>query len=95
MLDVLYDAETIKLVSCRQEGGAAFIDEAYGKLTGQPVSCFVTRGPSAYNTSIGVHTACHDSTPLVLFVGQVACGFGGRETFQEIDYRQMFCPIAK
>jgi acetolactate synthase-1/2/3 large subunit len=95
VLDALYDAETIKLVSCRQEGGAAFMAEAYGKLTGQPGVCFVTRGPGACNASIGVHTAYHDSTPLVLFVGQVARGFGGREAFQEIDYRQMFGSIAK
>jgi acetolactate synthase-1/2/3 large subunit len=95
VLDALYDAESIRLVSCRQEGGAAFMAEAYGKLTGRPGVCFVTRGPGACNASIGVHTAFHDSTPLILFVGQVARGFGGREAFQEIDYRQMFGSIAK
>ena len=95
VLDALYDAEAIKLVSCRQEGGAAFMAEAYGKLTGRPGVCFVTRGPGACNASIGVHTAFHDSTPLVLFIGQVARGFAGREAFQEIDYRQMFGSIAK
>ena len=95
VLDALYDAETIRLVSCRQEGGAAFMAEAYGKLTSRPGVCFVTRGPGACNASIGVHTAFHDSTPLVLFVGQVARGFSGREAFQEIDYRQMFGSIAK
>jgi len=95
VLDALYDAERIRLVSCRQEGGAAFMAEAYAKLTGRPGICFVTRGPGACNASIGVHTAYHDSTPLVLFIGQVARGFAGREAFQEIDYRRMFGPIAK
>ena len=95
VLDALYDAERIQLVSCRQEGGAAFMAEAYGKLTGRPGVCFVTRGPGACNASIGVHTAYHDSTPLILFIGQVARGFAGREAFQEIDYRRMFGPIAK
>ena len=69
--------------------------EAYGKLTGRPGVCFVTRGPGASNASIGVHTAFHDSTPLVLFIGQVARGFSEREAFQEIDFRRMFSPIAK
>jgi acetolactate synthase-1/2/3 large subunit len=95
VLDALYDAEQIRLVSCRQEGGAAFMAEAYGKLTGRPGVCFVTRGPGACNASIGVHTAFHDSTPMVLFIGQVAHGFAGREAFQEIDFEQMFGPIAK
>jgi acetolactate synthase-1/2/3 large subunit len=95
VLDALYDAERIRLISCRQEGGAAFMAEAYGKLTGRPGVCFVTRGPGACNASIGVHTAFHDSTPLILFIGQVARGFGGREAFQEIDFRAMFGPIAK
>jgi acetolactate synthase-1/2/3 large subunit len=96
VLDALYEHERrIRLVSCRQEGGAAFMAEAYGKLTGRPGICFVTRGPGASNASIGVHTAYHDSTPLILFIGQVARGFGEREAFQEIDYRRMFAPIAK
>jgi acetolactate synthase-1/2/3 large subunit len=96
VLDALYDQqERIRLVSARQEGGAAFMAEAYGKLTGRPGVCFVTRGPGASNASIGVHTAFHDSTPLVLFIGQVARGFSEREAFQEIDYRRMFGPIAK
>jgi len=95
VLDALYDAERIRLVSCRQEGGAAFMTEAYGKLTGRPGVGFVTRGPGACNASIGVHTAFHDSTPMVLFIGQVARTFAGREAFQEIDYRRMFGPIAK
>jgi acetolactate synthase I/II/III large subunit len=95
VLDALYDAERIRLVSCRQEGGAAFMTEAYGKLTGRPGVGFVTRGPGACNASIGVHTAFHDSTPMVLFIGQVARTFAGREAFQEIDYRRMFGPITK
>ena len=95
VLDALYDQqEHIRLISARQEGGAAFMAEAYGKLTGRPGVCFVTRGPGASNASIGVHTAFHDSTPLVLFIGQVARGFSEREAFQEIDYRRMFSPIA-
>src|SRR6185503_16259466 len=95
-LDALADArDAIRLVVCRQEGGAANMAEAYGKLTGRPGVCFVTRGPGASNASIGVHTAFHDSTPLVLFIGQVARGFSEREAFQEIDYRRMFSPIAK
>jgi acetolactate synthase I/II/III large subunit len=96
VLDALYDQqERIRLVSARQEGGAAFMAEAYGKLTGRPGVCFVTRGPGASNASIGIHTAFHDSTPLILFIGQVARGFSEREAFQEIDYRRMFGPIAK
>jgi acetolactate synthase-1/2/3 large subunit len=96
VLDALYDQQgRIRLVSARQEGGAAFMAEAYGKLTGRPGVCFVTRGPGASNASIGIHTAFHDSTPLVLFIGQVARGFSEREAFQEIDYRRMFGPIAK
>ena len=98
VLDALYEPSRerrVRLVSCRQEGGAAFMAEAYGKLTGRPGVCFVTRGPGASNASIGVHTAFHDSTPLVLFIGQVARGFSEREAFQEIDYRRMFSPIAK
>jgi acetolactate synthase-1/2/3 large subunit len=98
VLDAVYEhdrEQRLQLISCRQEGGAAFMAEAYGKLTGRPGVCFVTRGPGASNASIGVHTAYHDSTPMVLFIGQVARGFSEREAFQEIDYRQMFGPIAK
>ena len=96
-LDALYGARNrIDVVTCRQEGGAAFMAEAYGKATGKPGVCFVTRGPGACNASIGVHVAMQDSTPMVLFVGQVARGAAGREGFQEIDYRQMFThPVAK
>jgi len=84
--------ERIRFIACRQEGGAAFMAEAQGKLTGRPGICFVTRGPGATNAAIGVHTAFQDSTPLVLFVGQVAGDQRDREAFQEIDYRQMFGP---
>ena len=82
----------IRFIACRQEGGAAFMAEAQGKLTGRPGICFVTRGPGATNASIGVHTAFQDSTPMVLFVGQVASDQRDREAFQEVDYRQMFGP---
>jgi acetolactate synthase I/II/III large subunit len=84
--------EHIRFIACRQEGGAAFMAEAQGKLSGRPGVCFVTRGPGATNASIGVHTAFQDSTPMVLFVGQVASDQRDREAFQEIDYRQMFSP---
>lgn len=96
-LDALHGARNrISVVTCRQEGGAAYMAEAWGKATGRPGVCFVTRGPGACNASIGVHTAMQDSTPMVLFVGQVAREAAGREGFQEIDYRQMFqSPIAK
>ena len=82
----------IRFVACRQEGGAAFMAEAQGKLSGRPGICFVTRGPGATNAAIGVHTAFQDSTPMILFVGQVASDQRDREAFQEIDYRQMFGP---
>ncbi|MFN6996231.1 MAG: thiamine pyrophosphate-binding protein [Aquincola tertiaricarbonis] len=84
--------ERIRFVACRQEGGAAFMAEAQGKLSGRPGICFVTRGPGATNASIGVHTAFQDSTPMVLFVGQVASDQRDREAFQELDYRQVFGP---
>ncbi|MEO8154698.1 MAG: thiamine pyrophosphate-binding protein [Rhizobacter sp.] len=82
----------IRFIACRQEGGAAFMAEAQGKLSGRPGVCFVTRGPGATNASIGLHTAFQDSTPMVLFIGQVASDQRDREAFQEIDYRQMFGP---
>jgi len=95
-LDALYDArDTIKLITCRQEGGAANMAEAYGKLTGKPGICFVTRGPGATNASIGVHTAFQDSTPMILFVGQAAQSMLDREAFQEVDFKAMFSPLAK
>ena len=84
--------EQIRFIACRQEGGAAFMAEAQGKLGPRPGVCFVTRGPGATNASIGIHTAFQDSTPLVLFIGQVASDQRDREAFQELDYRQMFGP---
>lgn len=96
VLDALHDARgSFDFVSCRQEGGAAFMAAAWGKLTGAPGVCFVTRGPGATNASIGVHTAHQDSSPMLLFVGQVATGMRDREAFQEIDYRAFFGTVAK
>jgi acetolactate synthase-1/2/3 large subunit len=95
-LDAFHDVEgAIEFVVCRQEGGAAYMAEAYGKMTGKPGICFVTRGPGATNASIGVHTAFQDSTPMILFIGQVARDQMEREAFQEIDYRRMFGQMAK
>ncbi|MCA0212466.1 MAG: thiamine pyrophosphate-binding protein [Proteobacteria bacterium] len=87
--------DRIKFIINRQEGGAAFMAEAHGKLTGRPGVCFVTRGPGATNASIGVHTAFQDSTPLVLFVGDVASDQRDREAFQEVDYGAFFGPSTK
>ena len=84
--------ERFRFVSCRHENGASFMAEAQGKLTGRPGICFVTRGPGASNEAIGVHTAFQDSTPLILFIGQVASRQRDREAFQEVDYRHMFGP---
>jgi acetolactate synthase-1/2/3 large subunit len=95
VLDALFDAPEIRLVTCRQEGGAAFMAEAYGKLTGKPGVLLVTRGPGACNASIGIHTAFQDSTPMVVLVGQVARHQLDREAFQEVDFRKMFGPLAK
>ncbi|HYC42248.1 MAG TPA: thiamine pyrophosphate-binding protein [Noviherbaspirillum sp.] len=94
VLDALHDS-SIRFITNRQEGGAAFMAEAYGKLTGRPGICFVTRGPGATNASIGVHTAHQDSTPMILFIGQVGNDFVEREAFQEIDYRRMFGTMTK
>lgn len=94
VLDALRDS-TIRYVICRHEGGAANMADAYGKLTGRPGVCLVTRGPGATNASVGVHTAFQDSTPMVVLIGQVARGMMEREAFQEIDFRQMFGPMAK
>ncbi|WP_338847673.1 thiamine pyrophosphate-binding protein [Massilia sp. W12] len=94
VLDALHDSN-IRFIINRQEGGAAFMAEAYGKLSGKPGICFVTRGPGATNASIGVHTAFQDSTPMILFIGQVGNDFIDREAFQEIDYRRMFGQMAK
>ena len=93
VLDGLHEyRERIRFIACRQEGGAAFMAEAQGKLSGRPGICFVTRGPGAANAAIGLHTAFQDSTPMILFVGQVASDQRDREAFQELDYRQMFGP---
>jgi acetolactate synthase-1/2/3 large subunit len=94
ILDALVDV-AIAYVPCRQEGGAAMMAEAYGKLTGRPGICVVTRAPGATNASAGVHIAHQDSTPLVLLVGQVARGALDREAFQEVDFRVMFAPLCK
>lgn len=93
-LDGLLDSG-IEVVVCRQEGGAAMMAEAQGKLTGRPGICFVTRGPGATNAAAGVHVAFQDSTPMILFVGQVAREMQDREAFQEVDYRKMYAPLAK
>ncbi len=94
VLDALRDAP-IRLVTCRHEAGAANMADAYGKLTGRPGVCLVTRGPGATQASVGVHTAFQDSTPLLLLVGQVASDQVEREAFQELDYRRVFGEMAK
>ena len=94
VLDALHDS-SIRLVSCRHEQGAANAAEAYGKLTGRPGVCLVTRGPGATQAAVGVHTARQDSTPMLLLVGQVPRGFRGREAWQELDYERAFGAIAK
>ena len=95
-LDAKHDtAGVFDFTLCRQEGGAAFMAAAYGKLTGEPGICFVTRGPGATNASIGVHTAMQDSVPMLLFIGQVGADMKDREAFQEIDYRAVFGTVAK
>ncbi|SMC78261.1 thiamine pyrophosphate-binding protein [Primorskyibacter flagellatus] len=93
-LDGLHDSG-IQNVVCRHEGGASMMAEAHGKLTGRPGVAFVTRGPGATNASAGIHVARQDSTPMVLFVGQIARGHRDREAFQEVDYRAMFGSLAK
>ncbi|WBU60836.1 thiamine pyrophosphate-binding protein [Paracoccus albus] len=96
VLDALHDTEgRLDFVLCRNEGGAAFMAAAWGKLTGQPGLCFVTRGPGATNASIGIHTAMQDSAPMLVFVGQVGTDMKGREAFQEVDYRAVFGSLAK
>lgn len=95
-LDALYDArDDIRLIVCRQEGGAAYMADAYGKLRGKPGVCFVTRGPGATNASLGIHTAHQDSTPVILLIGQVGRAMMGREAFQEVEFRQMYAPLSK
>jgi len=88
-------ADRIRFVTCRQEGGAAFMADAQGRLTGRPGVCFVTRGPGATNASIGIHTAFQDSTPMVLFVGDVSSDTRDREAFQEVDFAAFFGPSTK
>src|SRR6202012_3415550 len=96
VLDGLYDVRNrVKLITCRFEAGAVNMAEAYGKLTGRPAAAMVTRGPGACHGSIGVHIAMQDSTPMLLFVGQIPHEDTGRDAFQEVDYRQMFAPLAK
>ena len=96
VLDALADVrDKIQVIACRHEAGAANMAEAYGKLTGKPGVCMVTRGPGATHASIGVHTAHQDSTPMILFVGQIALTDRGRGAFQEVDYREVFGGLAK
>ena len=96
VLDAIYDKrEDFDFILCRNEGGAAFMASAHGKLTQEPGLCFVTRGPGAMNAAIGVHTARQDSSPMILFVGQVGTALKGREAFQEIDYETAFRDVAK
>ena len=96
VLDGLYDVrQKLKLVTCRFEAGAVNMAEAYGKLKGRPAAAMVTRGPGACHGAIGVHVAMQDSTPLLLFVGQIPHEDAGRDAFQEVDYRRMFSPLAK
>lgn len=95
VLDALHDSPEVQTVICRQEGGAAFMACADGAMTGKPGVCFVTRGPGATNASIGVHVAMQDSQPMLLFIGDVDRGMKDREGFQEVDFGQMFAPLAK
>lgn len=96
VLDALWDArEAIRFITCRHEAAAANMADAWGKLTGRPGIAFVTRGPGATHAAIGVHTAFQDSTPMILFIGQVARDQRDREAFQEIDYNRMFSGVAK
>jgi acetolactate synthase-1/2/3 large subunit len=96
LIDALLDVQDrFTLVTCRHEATAAHMAEAQGKLTGQPGVCLVTRGPGATHAAIGVHTASHDSTPMLLLVGQVERAMLGRSAFQEVDYEAMFAPLAK
>lgn len=95
VLDALHDAPDIELVVCRQEGGASMMAEAYAKTTGRPGVCFVTRGPGSANALAGLHVAAQDSTPLLVFVGQVPRGFQQREAWQEVDIAALFGAVAK
>jgi len=96
VLDALYAVrDRFRFIVCRQEGGAAYMAEACGKMTGRPGLAFVTRGPGAANAAIGIHTAAQDSTPMIVFIGQVGGDMTDREAFQEIDYRRMYGSVAK
>ncbi len=95
VLDALHDTPEVDVVTCRQEGGAAFMACADGTLTQRPGICFVTRGPGATNASIGVHVAMQDSQPMILFIGDVDRGMRDREGFQEVDLPAMFAPLCK
>ena len=96
VLDALYDhSHEISLINANHESGASNMAEAYGKLTGKPGIAFVTRGPGACHASIGVHISKQDSTPMILFIGQVESSSYGKESFQEIDYVSMFSKVAK
>src|SRR3954463_12490579 len=95
VLDALHDTPEIETIVCRQEGGVAYMADGDGKMTGRPGVAFVTRGPGATNASGGVHVAMQDSTPMIVFIGDVARGDRGREGFQEIDFPAFFAPIAK
>jgi len=94
VLDGLYESG-IETVVARHEGGASIMAEADGKMTGRPGICMVTRGPGATNASSGVHIAAQDSTPMILFIGQIGRKMRGREAFQEMDYRAVFGSVAK
>src|SRR4249919_218731 len=96
VLDGLYEVrQKLHLITCRFEAGAVHMAEAFGKLNGRPAAAMVTRGPGACHGAIGVHVAFQDSTPMLLFVGQIPHEDTGRDAFQEVDYRQMFAPLAK
>jgi len=95
-LDAMYDAnQSMQFITCRQEGGAAYMADAYASATGKPGICFVTRGPGATNATVGLHTAFQDSIPMLLLIGQIPRHSMEREAFQEIDYRQMLGPVTK
>ena len=95
VLDGMVTYPNMEFITTRQEGGAAYMAEAYGKLTGKPGVLMVTRGPGASNAAVGIHTAYQDSTPMVVLIGQVGTDFAEREAFQEVDYRRMFGQMAK
>lgn len=96
VLDALHDhQDRVRVINCRMEAGAANMAEAYGKLKERPGICMVTRGPGATHAAVGIHTAAHDATPMILFIGQVARSMRGRGAFQEVDFDRMFGSMAK